>query len=266
MKKQMMAVACVAGLAAGSFACGAASTVSPTSAASDTSALGPGGSSLKAAAPTVVSPINNPLVSNLTPTLTIAGGALTYSTAAPQYRFRVFDDVGTMTADSGLQNSASWTPPVALTPTSVYTWMARSETRGLTGPWSTSGKFTTPVAPGNDYGAWEASCQGKTGATLVVCVWSFIHPTNGTEDLEVVKRVAWLLRGSGAGLLLKGSGENTVPWLGFTFSASRICFPDGHIFKIFTDAGPGGANAPIYTDNDFVDVASYFPARDPRLR
>ena len=78
--------------------------------------------------------------------------------------------------------------------------------------------------------------------------------------------MAWLLRGVGGGLLLKGSGENTVPWLGFTFSASRVCFPDGHIFKIIGDAGPGGNNSPGWADNDFVDLASYFPARDPRLR
>ncbi len=91
-------------------------------------------------------------------------------------------------------------------------------------------------------------------------------PATRYEDLEVSKRVAWILRGIGGGLLLKGSGDNTVPWLGFTFSASRICFPDGHIFKILTDAGPGGTNGPQYADNDFVDPSSYFKAVDPRIR
>jgi hypothetical protein len=100
----------------------------------------------------------------------------------------------------------------------------------------------------------------------VICVWNFVRPTNSVEDLEVTKRVAWLLRGSRGGLLLKGSGENTVPWLGQTFSATRVCFPDGHIYKIIGDAGPGGGNTPGWGDNDFVDPSLYVRAIDPRLR
>ncbi len=155
-----------------------------------------------------------------------------------------------------------------LTPTSKYTWIARAEYQGLTGPWSSAAAFTTPVAPGNDYGAWESTCQGIADrATMVICVWNFVRPTNSVEDLEVGKRVAWLLRGVGGGLLLKSSGDNTVPWLGFTFSASRICFPaDGHIFKIIGDAGPGGSNAPVWADNDFVVPSTCIAAIDPRLR
>jgi hypothetical protein len=221
---------------------------------------------LKAVAPTLVTPANNATIANLTPTFTVAGGALIYSSVLPQYRIRVVDATGTVTADSGLVTGTTWTVPAPLTPTSVYTWMARSETRGLVGPWSTSATFTTPVAPGNDYGAWESTCQGRTGEPLVSCVWNFVHPTNSFEVFEVTKRVAWLLRASGGGLLLKNSGENVVPWMGTNFSASRICFPDGHIYKLFTDVGPGGSNLPIYSDNDFVPVTDYFPARDPRLR
>lgn len=267
MTRTLFTAAAATTLACLSMACGSTATT-PTSAANsiDSAVLGPGGSSLKAVAPTLISPALNSTVSNLTPTLTVAGGALLYSTAQPQYRIRVIDPRGTVTADSGLLTGASWTLPLPLTPTTVYTWMARSETRGLTGPWSTTGTFTTPVAPGNDYGNWEAACQGRTGIGLVSCVYGFVNPTNSFEDFEVTKRVAWLLRGSGGGLLLKGSGENVVPWLGINFSGSRICFPDGHIFKIFSDAGPGGANSPIYSDNDFVDVTSYHVAIDPRLR
>src|SRR5262249_39676560 len=121
--------------------------------------------------------------------------------------------------------------------------------------------------PGNDYGAWEATCQGRVGEALVGCVWSFVRPTNSVQDLEVVKRVAWLLRSQGGGLLLKGSGENVVPWLGQNFSASRVCFPsNGHIFKIIGDAGSGGANSPTWADNDFVDPSTCLAAIDPRLR
>ena len=50
---------------------------------------------------------------------------------------------------------------------------------------------------------------------------------------------------------------------GISFSATRICFADGHIYKIIGDAGPGGTNVPGFSDNDFVDKSSYVPAIDP---
>jgi hypothetical protein len=57
-----------------------------------------------------------------------------------------------------------------------------------------------------------------------------------------------------------------VPWLGINFSGSRVCFPDGHIYKIIGDAGPGGGNSPGWADNDFVEPSLYVAAIDPRLR
>ncbi len=243
-----------------------AAPLAPASASLSDAAGGIGGSSLKASAPVAQSPVNNSTTSSLTPSFVVSGGGLTYASGAVQYRFRVTDAAGTIAADSGLVSGTTWTPSAPLTPTTKYSWAARSEYQGLNGPWSTSATFTTPVAPGNDYGAWESTCQGRVGEALVGCVWGFVRPTNSVQDLEVAKRVAWLLRGSGGGLLLKGSGENTVPWLGMTFSASRVCFSDGHIFKIIGDAGPGGANSPAWGDNDFVDPSLYVAAIDPRLR
>lgn len=223
--------------------------------------------SLKASAPTLLSPANGTTVSSLSPALTVTGGRLTFDSGAVQYRVRIFDRVGTVAADSGLVSGPTWTPPAPLTPTSQYTWMARSEYRGLTGPWSGSSSFTTPVAPGNDYGAWETTCQGRIDAALVDCVWNFVRPGNSVEDLEVAKRVAWLLRNRGGALLLKGSGENVVPWLGRNFSASRVCIlPQGHLYKIIGDAGPGGSNTPGWADNDLVDPSTCLAAIDPRLR
>lgn len=270
MNRTTLGVAVLTVLIAPSLAC-TSNTSAPLAPAVSSGGLndgvgGPGGTSLKASAPVPQSPANSTGTSSLTPTFVITGGGLTHSSAPVQYRFRIVNDAGTVAADSGLLSSATWTPPAPLTPTSQYTWIARSEYQGLIGPWSTPFVFTTPVAPGNDYGAWEPTCQGRVGLALVTCVWEFVRPTNSVEDLEVAKRVAWLLRSQGGGLLLKSSGENTVPWLGFTFSASRICFSNGHIYKIIGDAGPGGANTPGYADNEFVAVSSYFPARDPRLR
>jgi len=271
MNRSALGIA-VLGTLIASLACRPASSTaasptapSPAGTSLNDAAGGVGGSSLKASAPVAQSP-NNVSTSSLTPTLVVTGGGLTYSSGAVQYRFRITDSLGTIAADSGLVSGTTWAPPAPLTPTSKYTWTARSEYQGLNGPWSAAATFTTPVAPGNDYGAWETTCQGRVGEALVSCVWNFVRPTNSVQDLEIVKRVAWLLRGSGGGLLLKGSGENTVPWLGMTFSASRVCFADGHIYKIIGDAGPGGANSPSWGDNGFVDQSSYVAAIDPRLR
>ena len=125
--------------------------------------------------------------------------------------------------------------------------------------------FTTPEQPptyNKPIGNWQV-CAGLKASALVECVWAAVRPTDSVGDLEVTKRVAWLLRGDGAGLLIKTSGENVVLWQGYSFSATRICYPDGHIYKIIGDAGPGGANTPGFGDNDFVDKSLYVPAIDP---
>lgn len=273
MNRNALGVAALGMLVVSSLGCRSTSSTpvtptapSPAATSLNDTAGGIGGSSLKASAPAAQSPINNVTTASLTPTFVVTGGGLTFASGAVQYRFRIIDDVGTIAVDSGLMSSATWTPSTPLTPTSKYTWIARSEYQGLNGPWSAAATFTTPVAPGNEYGAWEATCQGRVGEALVVCVWNFVRPANSVQDLEVTKRVAWLLRASGGGLLIKNSGENVVPWLGMNFSATRVCFPDGHIYKIIGDAGPGGANSPGWGDNDFVDPSVYVAAINPRLR
>ena len=98
---------------------------------------------------------------------------------------------------------------------------------------------------------------------IVECIHSHINPHNEYEAFEVTKRVAWALRCDGAGLLIKNSGENIVPWKGYIFAAGRICYPDGHIIKVISDVGPGGANGPSWQDNGYVDRSLYVPALDP---
>ena len=102
---------------------------------------------------------------------------------------------------------------------------------------------------------------------LVECIWDHIHPTDSVTAFEVTKRVAWALRGEGAGDLIKVGGENIVSWRGYSFAASRIVYPDGHLFKVIFDAGPGGANGPSWQDEG-VDpglIGRYVPAIDPAL-
>jgi hypothetical protein len=98
---------------------------------------------------------------------------------------------------------------------------------------------------------------------LVDCIHGHIQPHDQYGAFEVTKRVAWALRGEGAGLLIKNGGENIVPWQGYMFAAGRICYPDGHIYKVISDVGPGGLNGPSWQDNGFVDRSLYVPAIDP---
>jgi hypothetical protein len=218
----------------------------------------------KFTAPSVQSPTNDQMASSLTPTLTAGTASVDLSGYTLQYRFQLYNDAGTLVGDSGLMGDPSWTTGT-LTPNKRYTWKVRAESQGWAGPWSSDGAFRTPDPPpayNRPIGNWQA-CAGKTAFALVECVWNAVRPIDSVGDLEVVKRVAWLGRGEGMGLLIKASGENVVLWQGYSLSATRICFPDGHIYKIISDAGPGGANTPTWSDNGFVERSLYVPAIDP---
>jgi hypothetical protein len=222
--------------------------------------------SLKASTPTALSPVNDQRLASLT-SLTLLASAATgqYTTMAIQYRFQVFNDTGAVVGDSGLVNTPTWTMTTTLTPLARYTWRVRAEYQGSAGIWAGTASFTTPEEPpayNRPIGNWQ-QCAGLKSSNLVLCVWNAVRPTDSVSDMEVTKRVAWLLRGDGAGLLIKASGDNVVRWQGYSLSASRICYPDGHIYKIIGDAGVGGANSPGFADNDFVDKSMYVPAIDP---
>jgi hypothetical protein len=97
-----------------------------------------------------------------------------------------------------------------------------------------------------------------------------VNPTgNGDLAFEVTKRVAWLLRGQGAGLLIKNGGENTTSWRGYSFSISRICYSNGGIVKVVSDAGPGGGNGAAWDESlnypGSVSPSQYVAAINPDL-
>ena len=52
-----------------------------------------------------------------------------------------------------------------------------------------------------------------------------------------------------------------MSWKGYSFAAGRICYPDGHIYKVLSDVG--GGNGATWADNGFVDRSLYVPAIDP---
>lgn len=80
---------------------------------------------------------------------------------------------------------------------------------------------------------------------------------------SVTRRVAWALRGEGCGLLIKTAGENIVTYHGEPFSVSRVCYPDGQLWKILADVGPNGANRPQWADDGTVPIDRYRPAIEP---
>lgn len=101
------------------------------------------------------------------------------------------------------------------------------------------------------------------GLDLVRCLHGRIQPAGSLDKaFEVTKRVAWALRGEGAGLLLKPSGENIISWKASWFSAARVCWPDGRIVKVLTDVPT--TNGPTWADDGSVDRARWVPAIDPR--
>jgi hypothetical protein len=72
---------------------------------------------------------------------------------------------------------------------------------------------------------------------------------------EITKRVAWQLRGEGAGILNKTSGNNCQG-----YSVDIIVYPGGAAFDILGDAG--GANNPSWNPVG-VNASDYRPAFDP---
>jgi hypothetical protein len=144
--------------------------------------------------------------------------------------------------------------PVSLS-TGTYYWRARAfDGGGHTGPYSTAQSFRTSGGAGggggaiNPNGNWQ-NCGSTPGPDVVVCVYTAINPPKTVDGaFEVTKRVAWLIRGSGFGLLRKDGGENVAIWNGRGFAAARIVLPvtgpDGspsmRRYKLMSDV-PNGA-------------------------
>jgi hypothetical protein len=231
-------------------------------------------------APQLVSPAHNTIVTSLRPTFTVNNAARSGPVGPISYVIEVSD------TDTFASKRAEWT--VAETPggqTSAqlpqdgpyghyFFWHVRAIDPTTAGPWSDTLAFSMPEPPPppppgpvpgpgpTPNGNWQI-CVPVPDETLVRCVQNAINPPRTEAGaFEVTKRVAWLLRGQGAGLLIKNGGENIVPWMGYSFAAARICYPDGHIYKLLTDVPT--TNGPSWQDNGFVDRSLYLPAIDPR--
>lgn len=92
------------------------------------------------------------------------------------------------------------------------------------------------------------------------------HATSPPDTSSAAGILAFVLRvlavlppDERAGLLRKDGGENIVFYAqaNCNVSISRVCYPDGQIYKILTDAGVGGSNGPAWNDDGTVEPARY---------
>ena len=121
---------------------------------------------------------------------------------------------------------------------------------------------TPPTPTASDPLLGCGALVGGEPIRVVECIHDRLNPPHTAEGaFEITKRVAWAYRNEGMGLLIKNGGENIVSWKGLSFSASRVCLPNGHIYKVLSDVPT--TNAPSFQDNDYVDPSLYVPAIDP---
>jgi len=227
--------------------------------------------------PAAVSPINNEQVGSAAPTIVADNASTVGPVGHLSYEFQIAADQGfAHLVSAGIVGEGSGQTQFnssAIGSGSTFFWRVRAADGETTSGWSATQAFRTPAAPPpppNNPPPTGGNCDALVNGDrqkLVECIWASVpRPTDEVMAFEVTKRVAWALRGEGAGLLIKNGGENIVQWQGYSFSASRICYPDGHIYKVIGDAGPGGANSPGWSENGFVDKSLYVAAIDPSKR
>ena len=206
--------------------------------------------------PTLLAPINDVTTSSQQPKLVIGNASHSGPIQTVYYYIELavsasFSPViGAYTVPE-TPNQTELAVPVSLAG-GQYFWRARASDLSHTGPFSSVQSFRTPAGGGggggpfNPTGDWQ-SCGSTPGPEVVGCVHAAVNPSHTVEGaFEVTKRVAWLLRGSGFGLLIKDAGENIVSWNGKSFAAARIVLRDGHLYKILSDVP--GTNGPGWSD------------------
>lgn len=233
--------------------------------------------------PEPISPVGNVRVDTGTPEFRAANGQSSGPHGNLIYQFNISDTQTFATIFSNAEVSENpgghttfVSPPLPHADRQFF-WRVRIYSGEAVGSWSRTESFRSMPAPppppgpgpgpgpGPIGGDWQ-SCSSFVNdkPRLVQCVHAVIQPGgSATRAFEVTKRVAWLLRGEGGGLLIKNGGENIISWQGYSFSIGRICFPNGQIFKVLTDVGEGGTNGPGWDDNGFVDPGLYVPAINP---
>jgi len=131
---------------AASLACAVSTPLTPAPTTRDVPASAADGSTLKASAPRLISPINNDVVPNEQPTLIITGATGDFASRPFFYEFQLTNDAGDLVRGDTI-DGLQWALPLTLAFDSPYKWRARAVLQGATGPWSSTGRFFTPRPP-----------------------------------------------------------------------------------------------------------------------
>lgn len=94
---------------------------------------------------------------------------------------------------------------------------------------------------------------------VVQKVWNEMKPDGSVDkNINFLVNLCQALK-DGSGLLEKPAGENIGLYqpAGKMVSISRICYPNGQLYKVLTDAGPGGANGAGWADDGLVEASRY---------
>jgi hypothetical protein len=160
-------------LIAVAIACGKqpAAPASPSAAAAGSVNAAADGSTLKATAPTLQSPIKGvKLDPGTTLTLVVGNATAKYSASTPlSYRFQIFNASGAQVYNSplvaaGSSGTTSHVVTSVLDGDQTYSWQARVEYSGAFGPWSARESFIAPVNDGyiKDGELYDPLINGKT--------------------------------------------------------------------------------------------------------
>ena len=224
--------------------------------------------------PQLLSPANNEKVTSAQPTFTFANVTRSGPVGPISYKIQVSTNsaFAPVYADWNAPEQPGQTGTQLPTPGNYGQYLfwrvyAYDNVSTTVGPWSDTRAFLLPDAPPPPPGGgdWQ-SCGAIPGEEVVKCVHAAINPAHTAAGaFEVTKRVAWLLRGGGAGLLIKNGGENIVSWRGYSFSAARMVYPDLHLYKLLSDVPT--TNGPTWQDEgiDPSLAGRYVPAIDPSL-
>ena len=149
MHQKTLVVCSAAALLALGVACSKSpqSPASPTSVQEPAAGAAPDGSTLKVAAPSPVSPINNAQPEVLVLTTNKVAGKYNPS-ITPAYEFEIKNAGGTTVCSStvaaGSGSTVTYTPSCALEFDAAHTWRVRATYAGAVGPWSAAASFRTP--------------------------------------------------------------------------------------------------------------------------
>jgi hypothetical protein len=131
-----------------------------------------GGSTLKATAPTLQSPINGVQLSANEPVQLVIGNSTTaFADVALSYRFELMDAAGAVVENvvvEGGSGDTVYTVTTSLDGEQTYQWRARAEYQGVGGPWSSHQAFVSPVSEGYVRGneLYDPLNNGKTVGTV----------------------------------------------------------------------------------------------------